>query len=99
MVWCALSHSSPPRRYVSDPDTDTADTLNDALSAGLHLVISPGIYTLSAPLVVEKENQRTNALTRGVVARHLTSKPFHPRGVKVLLESSIVRVDSPSLRL
>ena len=56
-VWCALSHSSPPRRYVSDPDTDTADTLNAALSAGLHLVISPGIYTLSAPLVVEKENQ------------------------------------------
>jgi hypothetical protein len=42
---------------VSDPDTDTADTLNAALSAGLHLVISPGIYTLSAPLVVEKENQ------------------------------------------
>jgi len=40
--------------------------------------------------VVQKEHQRTGELTRGVVARHLTRAPVHPRGIKVLLASSVV---------
>ena len=40
--------------------------------------------------VVQKEDQRSGELTRGVVARHLTNKPFHPRGIKVLLAASVV---------
>ncbi|MGB8644875.1 MAG: YwbE family protein, partial [Anaerolineae bacterium] len=31
--------------------------------------------------VVEKQNQRTGALTEGVVARLLTKSPNHPRGI------------------
>lgn len=35
--------------------------------------------------VVEKQNQRTGALTEGVVARILTNSANHPRGIKVML--------------
>ena len=52
--------------------------------------------------VVEKEAQGTGELTRGVVARHLTNKPFHPRGIKMLLAQSVVGrvfdvVDAPAV--
>ncbi len=40
--------------------------------------------------VVEKQNQRTGALTEGVVARLLTKSPNHPRGIKVQLEDGRV---------
>ena len=40
--------------------------------------------------VVLKEDQRTGKLTRGIVADILTSSPFHPRGIKVRLESGEV---------
>ena len=40
--------------------------------------------------VVEKQNQRSGALTEGVVQRLLTKSPNHPHGIKVMLESGIV---------
>jgi uncharacterized repeat protein (TIGR03833 family) len=40
--------------------------------------------------IVEKQNQRTGALTEGVVARILTSSPTHPHGIKVMLDDGTV---------
>lgn len=40
--------------------------------------------------VVEKQNQRSGALTEGVVARILTPGANHPRGIKVMLEDGRV---------
>lgn len=39
---------------------------------------------------VEKRNYATGELTEGVVKRILTSKQFHPRGIKVMFEDGIV---------
>ncbi len=36
--------------------------------------------------IVEKQNQRSGALTEGVVARILTKSPSHPHGIKVMLD-------------
>ena len=44
--------------------------------------------------VVEKQNQRTGALTEGIVARLLTKSPTHPHGIKVMLtDGTVGRVD------
>ncbi|MHC1784382.1 MAG: YwbE family protein [Anaerolineaceae bacterium] len=43
--------------------------------------ITPGLRVQ----VIEKQNQRSGALTEGVVARLLTSSPTHPHGIKVML--------------
>lgn len=40
--------------------------------------------------IVEKQNQRSGALTEGVVARILTSSATHPHGIKVMLEDGRV---------
>lgn len=40
--------------------------------------------------IVEKQNQRSGALTEGIVARILTRSPKHPHGIKVLLEDGKV---------
>ena len=48
--------------------------------------IRPGVRVR----VVEKQNQRTGALTEGVVQRLLTNSPDHPHGIKVMLENGIV---------
>jgi uncharacterized repeat protein (TIGR03833 family) len=40
--------------------------------------------------IVEKQNQRTGALTEGAVARILTSSASHPHGIKVMLENGRV---------
>ena len=40
--------------------------------------------------IVEKQNQRSGALTQGVVARILTRSPSHPHGIKVMLEDGRV---------
>jgi uncharacterized repeat protein (TIGR03833 family) len=40
--------------------------------------------------IVEKQNQRSGALTEGIVARILTSSPKHPHGIKVMLEDGKV---------
>ncbi len=40
--------------------------------------------------IVEKQNQRSGAMTEGVVARILTSSATHPHGIKVMLEDGRV---------
>lgn len=40
--------------------------------------------------VVQKQDQRTGQLTRGVVKNILTNSKTHPHGIKVRLESGIV---------
>jgi uncharacterized repeat protein (TIGR03833 family) len=40
--------------------------------------------------VVQKQDQRTGKLTRGIVERILTKSATHPHGIKVRLESGIV---------
>lgn len=48
---------------------------------------------------LEKRNYATGELTEGVVKRILTSKPDHPRGIKVMFEDGTVarvqRLDLP----
>lgn len=48
--------------------------------------IKPGLRVQ----IVQKQDQRTGALTEGIVARILTSSPKHPHGIKVLLEDGKV---------
>lgn len=48
--------------------------------------IFPGL----AVAITLKKDQGTNTLTQGRVKDILTSKPFHPRGIKVRLESGEV---------
>ena len=40
--------------------------------------------------VVRKEDQRSGALTEGVVGRILTKSSSHPHGIKVMLEDGVV---------
>ena len=40
--------------------------------------------------VVQKQDQRTGNLTKGVVKRILTKSKNHPHGIKVMLENGIV---------
>lgn len=40
--------------------------------------------------VVQKQDQRTGALTEGIVMRILTNSANHPRGIKVMLEGGLV---------
>ena len=40
--------------------------------------------------IIEKQNQRTGALSVGTVARILTKSPTHPHGIKVMLEDGKV---------
>jgi uncharacterized repeat protein (TIGR03833 family) len=40
--------------------------------------------------VVRKEDQRSGALTEGIVRDILTKSPSHPHGIKVRLEGGIV---------
>ena len=40
--------------------------------------------------VVQKQDQRTNTLTEGVVQAILTKSATHPHGIKVRLEGGIV---------
>ncbi|WP_088186745.1 YwbE family protein [Desulfosporosinus sp. FKA] len=40
--------------------------------------------------IVQKQDQRTEKLTKGVVKDILTNSPTHPHGIKVRLESGIV---------
>jgi uncharacterized repeat protein (TIGR03833 family) len=40
--------------------------------------------------IIEKQNQKTGALTAGIVARILTKSPTHPHGIKVMLEDGKV---------
>ena len=38
-------------------------------------------------LIVQKQDQRTGILTKGVVKKILTSSNFHPHGIKVELDN------------
>ena len=40
--------------------------------------------------IVQKRDQRTGKLTRGVVAKILTNSPSHPHGIKVRLQTGQV---------
>lgn len=40
--------------------------------------------------VVQKQDQRSGRLTKGVVKKILTNSKNHPHGIKVMLESGIV---------
>ncbi|PIB35859.1 hypothetical protein BFP72_10865 [Reichenbachiella sp. 5M10] len=40
--------------------------------------------------IVLKKDQRSGALTRGVVGKLLTKSPNHPHGIKVMLEDGQV---------
>ena len=42
--------------YIAKSATDTATTMNAALASGKHLLITPGVYHLSAPLAVNNAN-------------------------------------------
>lgn len=42
--------------YVAKAKTDTAATINRELEAGKHLLLTPGIYKLKEPLLVERED-------------------------------------------
>jgi len=43
--------------YVADAVSDTATTINEALTRGLHVVLSPGIYSLDSSLEINQEGQ------------------------------------------
>jgi hypothetical protein len=43
--------------YVATPSIDTAKSINLKLSAGLHVVMAPGIYHLEDTIVVPNPNQ------------------------------------------
>lgn len=40
--------------YVAHSDTDTADSINTALNAGLNLILTPGVYQLNSSLMVTR---------------------------------------------
>lgn len=42
--------------YVARADVDSASSMNAALAAGKHLLLTPGIYSLDAPLLVTAAN-------------------------------------------
>jgi len=48
--------------------------------------ISPGLEVQ----IVQKQDQRSGALTRGIVKDILTKSPTHPHGIKVRLETGEV---------
>ncbi len=53
----ARSQAIPLSRfYIARPEKDTAVSLNAALKAGKHLLITPGIYALHQPLRVQRKN-------------------------------------------
>lgn len=58
----------------------------EGMNGQLRRNIRPGL-TVS---VVQKQDQRSGQLTRGVVRDILTNSPSHPHGIKVRLESGLV---------
>ena len=40
--------------------------------------------------IVEKENQKTGKLTKGIVKKILTPSSTHPYGIKVILDNDVV---------
>jgi uncharacterized repeat protein (TIGR03833 family) len=48
--------------------------------------LKPGLTVL----VVQKQDQQSGKLTKGIIQSLLTSSPTHPHGIKVRLPSGIV---------
>ncbi|MCD5406821.1 MAG: YwbE family protein [Desulfotomaculum sp.] len=48
--------------------------------------IKPGLKVK----IVQKQHQRSGALTEGIVQKLLTKSSNHPHGIKVLLENGVV---------
>jgi len=48
--------------------------------------IKPGLFVS----IVQKQDQRTNVLTKGIVQDILTNSPTHPHGIKVRLQTGEV---------
>src|SRR6201987_4794118 len=44
------------RFYIARPDADTAETINAQLAQGKNLILTPGIYQLTAPILVTRPN-------------------------------------------
>ena len=64
----------------------TLYTLHNMANPPSRSEIQPGMTVQ----IVEKQNQRSGALTTGVVARILTSSALHPHGIKVMLTNGKV---------
>lgn len=43
--------------YVADASVDTSSSINAKLAGGFHVVLSPGIYSLTSSLKLDQENQ------------------------------------------
>lgn len=41
--------------YIAKPSEDTAETINEALRGGKHLFLTPGVYQLTEPILVERD--------------------------------------------
>lgn len=52
--------------------------------------IRKNIHSGQTVEIIQKQDQRTGKLTKGIVERILTNSPNHSRGIKVKLESGIV---------
>jgi hypothetical protein len=53
-VWNTVPSVDFSSVYVANNETDTAKSINAKLSAGLHVVMAPGIYNLEAALEITK---------------------------------------------
>lgn len=61
---------------------ETGETMDGTIRSS----IKPGMKVS----IVLKKDQRSGALTEGIVKRLLTNSPTHPHGIKVELESGQV---------
>jgi len=59
---------------------------NSPMNGTLRANITPG----QRVAIVQKKDQRSGALTEGMVKDILTSAPTHPHGIKVRLDNGIV---------
>ena len=57
--------------YIAHSDSDTAASINNALSQGKHLLLTPGVYNLSDPIQVTRAN--TIVLGMGFATLHPTT--------------------------
>jgi len=64
----------------------TFETRYFPMNGTLRTNITPGLRVA----IVQKKDQRSGALTEGVVKDILTNSPTHPHGIKVRLDNGIV---------
>mmetsp|Transcript_38163 Transcript_38163/g.98631 ORF Transcript_38163/g.98631 Transcript_38163/m.98631 type:complete len:857 (-) Transcript_38163:52-2622(-) len=86
--------------YVAK-DTDTAEAINAQLAKGLHVVLSAGVYSLDAPLKLDRDNQVLLGLGLATLVAEAGTPAVHVGNVDgvrvagVLLQAGAQ--DSPSL--